>query len=221
MARVTTTRFPASGDLTASATLAAHFLENILRAGVDQQTSHLFTERARLIGRARGGMLYVLFAVHQANAGIAEQFIALEAGPRAHRDLAAALQQREQGALGDDGVARLQVIEFIENFGGLVVAGAAFDGDGALANRGHADFRRENFTDTMRGAEAVEAGFGEDHGIVFATFHFAKARIHVSAQIANVEIGSQMKKLSLAAQAAGTDARALAKMGESGAISGD
>ena len=50
MARVTTTRFPSSGDEVGSATLAAHFFEDVLRAGVDQETRHFFAERARLIG---------------------------------------------------------------------------------------------------------------------------------------------------------------------------
>ncbi len=110
---------------------------------------------------------------------------------------------------------------FSTRVGGIGIVGAAFDADGALADGGQERVGRENFGDAMRGAEAVESGFGEHDGVVFAAFDFAEAGVDVAAEIANVEIGAKMKKLRAAAEATSADAGAFAKSGEIRAVVGD
>ena len=57
-------------DAAGSATLTAHFFEDVLGAGVDQEFRHSLAERAGLIGRCAGALLDVLVAVDGADAGV-------------------------------------------------------------------------------------------------------------------------------------------------------
>src|SRR5579859_842026 len=220
-ARVMTMRFPASGDGERSATLGLHFFEDGLRAGFDEQTSNVFAEGHGLVGRGGGALFDVLRAVHRADAGFEDKFAVLGARPGAQRYLAAALQRREQRAFGDDGGASLGVVEGSEDFGGLGVGEAALRGDGALTDGGHADVRGKGFADAVGPAEAVESGFGEHHGVVLAAFDFAQTSVDIAPQVAQIEIGTKVPELRLAAEAAGTHARAVTKMGEREALGGD
>ena len=190
-------------------------------AGVDEEAAHVFAESASLIERGGGALLDVLRAVDATDTGFEDEFVAFDARPGAERNLAAAFERGEQRAFGDDGAARFDVVEFLERDGSFGVVGAAFDADGALADGGQKNLGRENFGDAMRGAEAIEAGFREHDGVVFAAFDFAEARVHVAAKIANVEVGAEMEKLRAAAEAAGADAGAFAKSGEIRAVVGD
>ena len=181
----------------------------------------MFAERARLIERRGGALLDVLRAVGAADAGFEDEFVAFDARPGAEGNLAAAFERGEQRAFGDDGAARFGVVELFERGGSLGVVGAAFDADGALADGGQENFGREDFGDAMRQAEAIESGFGEHDGVVFTAFDFAEARVHVAAEVANVEIGAKMKELRATAETAGADASAFAKSGKIGAVVGD
>ena len=71
---------------------------------------------------------------------------------------------------------------------------------------------REGFGDAIAPAQAIEAGFGEEDGIVFAALRFAEAGVHVATKIADVQIGAHVAQLGLAPQTAGANARALAKV---------
>src|ERR1700730_3322201 len=131
-ARVTTMRFPAKGDGLASATLTAHFFENALRTGIDQQTRHTLAELPGLLGRSGRALLDVPHAIDRAHAGIENEFASLDPGPSAKRHLAAALEHGQQGALRDQGGAGFPVIEFLEHVGGLAIPGSTLHADGAL-----------------------------------------------------------------------------------------
>ena len=54
-------------------------------------------------------------------------------------------------------------------------------------------------------AQAIQSGGGQDDSIVVAGLKFPQARVHVSAQGMNVEIGPQRLQLRLPPQAAGAD----------------
>src|ERR1700730_8988083 len=120
-ARVMTMRFPASGDCEVSATLGPDCFEDGLRAGLEEEARDVFAESGGLLGRRGGALADILRAVDGADAGFEDEFAALGAGPGAERNLAAALQRGEQGALGDDSGARFGVVERGEDFGGFVV----------------------------------------------------------------------------------------------------
>src|SRR6266404_9794467 len=98
-ARVMTTRFPNSGDVPRSATLAAHFFQNRLRAGVKQQSGHVLAKSRGLIGSCRRALPNILHAVDRTHARFENEFTAFRARPCAQRHLAAALQRGEQRAL--------------------------------------------------------------------------------------------------------------------------
>src|SRR5260370_30304423 len=91
---------------------------------------------------------------------------------------------------------------------------ARLNAERALTDGWHANIGRKNFADAIAPAETIESGFGEEDGFVFAAFDFAQARIHVTAEFAQIEIGPRVANLRLPAKAAGTDARALTKSRE-------
>src|SRR5579863_8832665 len=127
-ARVMTMRWPKSGDASlrgaaGSATLAAHFLEDRLGAGVNEETAHVFAEGTGLIERSCGTLLNVLRAIDAANAGFEDEFVAFDARPGAERNLAAAFEGTEQRAFGDDRAARFGVVEFFERQRSVGVVG--------------------------------------------------------------------------------------------------
>src|SRR5579862_5953706 len=171
-ARVMTMRWPKRAEAAAdargerSATLAAHFLQDGLGAGVDEEAAHVFAEGAGLIERSGGALADVLNAVDAADAGFEDEFVAFDASPGAQGNLAAAFECAEERAFGNDCAARFGVVEFFERDGSFGVVGAAFDADGALADRGEKGVGRENLGDAMRCAETIEAGFGEHDGVV-------------------------------------------------------
>jgi hypothetical protein len=167
-------------------------LQDGLSAGVDEEAAHVFAEGARLIERSCGALADVLNAIDAADAGFEDEFVAFDASPGAEGNLAAALERAEERAFGDDRAACLCVVEFFERDGSFGVVGAAFDADGALADGGEKRLGGENFGDAVRGAEAIEAGFGEHDGVVFAAFDFAEAGVNVAAKVADVEIGAEM-----------------------------
>jgi len=114
-----TMRLPASGEAgvdeaEGSATLAAHFFKNVLGTGVDEEPGHAFSEGASLIGWSGVALLDVLEAVDGADAGVEDELVALHAGPSAEWYLAAALENGEERAFGDDGGAGFGVVEFFE-----------------------------------------------------------------------------------------------------------
>ena len=80
---------------------------------------------------------------------------------------------------------------------------------------------RESFGDAIAPPEAVQARFSQKDGVILATLRFAEPGVHVAAKVANVEIGANVTKLRLAAEAAGANARPLTKIGERGAAGGN
>jgi len=88
------------------------------------------------------------------------------------------------------------------------------DADGTLTDGGHDNFRFKNFGNSSTEPEAVEASFSEKDCVVLTTFDFAQARVHVAAEVTDVEIGACVTNLRLTAEAAGAEARAFSQSGE-------
>src|SRR5260370_18812323 len=76
--RVMTIRLPARALGAGSATLAAHFFQDGLRARFDEHSRHVFSKLRLLIRRTAGALLHVLHSVHGTNARIEHQFAALD-----------------------------------------------------------------------------------------------------------------------------------------------
>src|SRR5262249_60748309 len=117
----------------------------------------------------------------------------------------------KQGTFGDDGLAGFKIVQRCEGIGEFRILQTRLNANCALADGGHADFWRQNLANAITPAEAIEAGFGEQNRVVLAAFDFAETCIDVPTQFAYVEIATSVKDLRLAAQAAGTDTRTLAK----------
>ena len=60
------------------------------------------------------------------------------------------------------------------------------------------NLRRKRFGDAIAPAEAVEPGFGEEDGVVFAALGFAEAGVDIAAEVADIEIGTNVAELRLA-----------------------
>src|SRR6266446_253433 len=174
-----------------------------------------------LCGSCGGALPDILRTVDRADAGFEDEFAALGARPGTERHLAATLQRGEQGAFGDDGGAGFSIVQSAEDFGGFGIGQAAFGGDCSLTHGGQKNIRSKGFGDAIAPAEAVQAGFGEEYAIVFAALRFAQASVDIAAKIADIEIGTNVAKLRLAAEAARADARSLTEIGERGATGGD
>ncbi len=130
-------------------------------------------------------------------------------GVGADGNLASAAELVEQGALADRGQARRLVVQEGEMLAHHGVAEADFDAERALSGGRAHDLGLDDFLDVLGFAEALEAGGGQNHGVVFALFQLAHAGVHVAAQGKNLKVGAELLELGLTAQAAGADAGAL------------
>src|SRR5258708_395206 len=203
---------PARGDAEDSTTLSSYFFEDGLRAGFEEEPGNMFAESDSLVRRRRGALPHILRAVDGADASFENKFSPLGARPGTERNLAATLQRGEERALGDYCGTSLGIVQSAEDIGGFVVCKTALGGNGALADRGHADIGGERFADAVRPAEAGGAGFGEHPRVLLTALDFAKTGIDVAAQVADIEIGTDVAKLRLAAEASGADARAVTQI---------
>src|SRR5260370_30440311 len=129
---------PARGGAEESATLSSPFIEDGLRAGLDEQAGNMSGESDGLVGRRRRALPHILRTVDGADASFENKFSALGARPRAERNLAATLKSGDERELGDDGGTGLSIVQSAEDVGGFVVGKAALAGDGALAHGGDA-----------------------------------------------------------------------------------
>src|SRR5215472_1484644 len=123
-------------------------------------------------------------------------------------DLAASAQTVQKSAFARGGGAGSGIVEKGKEFARRGVAIADFDGERSLSGGRAHDLGRDDVLDQLGFAQAVQAGRGEDNGVVFFVFELAQARVDIAAQRVNVEIGSDRPELRLAAQAGRADTRA-------------
>src|SRR5215510_11964225 len=104
--RVMTMRFPDRMDEECSATCAVNLLQDCTRTCLNQQLCEALAEFAGLVGGTGSALANVTAAVGRADDRVHGEFVPFEAGPRAERHLAAALQRAEKRTFRDDGLAR-------------------------------------------------------------------------------------------------------------------
>lgn len=190
-------RFPASELGEFSSTLASHLFENGLGAGFNEQPGHVLAKLRCLLWRRRGVLLHAMHAVDGADARIDNELAVFDTGERAHGDLASAMERPKQRALGNDSRACFRVIKRGQQFLSFTILQPAFHRDGALAHGRHAHFGRKNFGNALAESQAVQPRFRNDDRLVLAAFHFAEARVHVAAQIAQIQVGTKVPQLGL------------------------
>jgi hypothetical protein len=118
-------------------------------------------------------------------------------------------------------LASFEIVERCECVGDIVVLKARLHTERALADGGHANFWRENFADAIAPPEAIQSSFSEEDRVVFAAFDLPQTSVYVAPQFAHIKIGAYVTNLRLAAKAASTNARALAKSREHFIFCGD
>src|SRR5437899_9979249 len=216
-----TMRVPPTEDAEWSATLAVNVLENFACSRINEGLRATRAEFASLFGRRGCTLAYVLLAVRRTNDSVNGEFSPFEACPRAKRDLTATLKRSEQRALCNYGLTSFEIVKRRESVGNFRVFESRLNAESALADGRHADVRRKNLADAIAPAKTIESRFSEQDGIVFAAFDFAQTGVNVTAQIAYIEIGTQMSDLRLAPQTAGSHASSLTKCGKCFAFCGD
>src|SRR5580658_2907951 len=81
-----------------------------------------------------------------------------------------------------------------------------FDSESALTRRRTHDFRWKNLPHQVRLAEPLDAGDGQDDGVVLSPFELAQAGVDVAAQRVDFEIGTNGFQLRLPPEARSADA---------------
>src|SRR6185312_1059304 len=119
-----------------------------------------------------------------------EKLRIVEAPERADRNLAAAAEFLQHGALRRDRQACPGIVERRAG----IVSGSAFqrlDRERTLAHHGTHDVGTEGFADDFAPAEPLESRGCEHDGVILASFDFVDARVDVAADRADVEIRPQ------------------------------
>ena len=140
---------------------------------------------------------------------------------RADGHLAAAFEAQQEGPFRGHGGGGAGVVEELQLFEQFGVVPAQFDAERALAD-GRKHHRRVEFDgDPPLQAEAVEAGAGQDDGVVLAFVELAQAGVDVAAQVENRKIGPHGGQLGFTPQARGADPGAVRQGGHTGAVVGE
>ena len=122
----------------------------------------------------------------------------LDTRKRAHGHLTPAMERAQQRALRDNCGTRLRVIERRQQISRFRILQPALHGDRALAHSRHAHFGRKNFGDSLTEPQAVQSCFRNAHRLVLAAFHFAETRVHIAAQVAQIQVRANVPQLRLA-----------------------
>src|SRR5690606_14708286 len=152
--------------------------------------------------------------------GAEVQTIALNVGVGADGGAAGAFQRRHGPALGGDGEGGGGVVQGAGP-GGVDVALARLQGQGALTRRGQEGVQRQALTDDLAEAETVEARTGQQDGVEVAVALPLQPGVDVAAQHFDVQVGTQGQRLRLTTQGGGAEAGALQQVGEGGVMVAD
>ena len=90
----------------------------------------------------------------------------------------------------------------------------------SLADGGAHHIRRQDFRDAAAPAEALQAGGGQQDGVVLACIELAQARIQIAAHRFHGEVRTELAQLRGAAQRAGSDPGAGGQIGQRAAHHG-
>ena len=87
-----------------------------------------------------------------------------------------------------------------------------FDGKSPLSGGGQELIRRQQAGDTVRKAQADEAGCGQNDGVVVPVIETGQARIDVAPEVRDRKVRPQVQQLGLSAQTGCTDDGASGKV---------
>src|SRR5699024_807991 len=152
---------------------------------------------------------------------IQRQLAVPEFGARPDGGGAAGLEVREQAPFGDDTGARGEVVQQRDGGRRLVVVGAGLDGEGALRRGRQHLVDPEPLGGALAHPHAVEAGGGEDHRVELPVRDVSHARVDVSAQRAEVQVGSHVGELGTTTRSRSPHARALGQRVQRQPVAGD
>lgn len=126
-----------------------------------------------------------------------------------YRQAAVAAQGLVHRTFGVDAKTGFRIVERGDDGAGSGVVLTNFDADGSLPHGRQRVFRREKGTDPFRQTQALEAGGGEDDGVIPARIQFAQAGSDIAAQVVHLQMGKAGQQLRPAAQTGTADPRAL------------
>src|SRR5258705_11007701 len=128
-----------------------------------------------------------------------------------NRDETPAAKAFQKCSLGAAGNARRRVLEHTNYLVNPRVVRACFYGQRPLPDCGQKSLFAEVFRYSISVAEPVQPGRGKYDGVVFSLVKLTQPRVDIAANRHDEKIGSQGLDLSLPAQAAGANRRALSK----------
>src|SRR5882724_5896541 len=110
------------------------------------------------------------------------ELIALEAGCRSDRGVAAGTQLRQERPLGGDAAARRRVIDVCQERVQFNIVRAALDPKCSLADGRVHCWWREDLRNAVRKSQALETGDRQDDSVELACVELADARLDVAAR---------------------------------------
>ena len=137
--------------------------------------------------------------------GVEDDTGQLEAGPQHLRidpdwGMATGPQRGEQGPLRHDGGAGEGTRDLVEQAGDERIF-PALDAQGPLPNGPKHLGRSQGERNAVSQLEALQPGGREDEGVVFSGVEFAEAGLDIAADFGELQIGTQVQQLGLAAEA--------------------
>ena len=103
-------------------------------------------------------------------------------------------------AFGPGADYRVGILQRRDQLRDGAVAASALDADGALGGCRQPRRRFQRIRDAAVHAQALQAGAGQDDGIVLAFLQLAHAGVHVTPQVGELEIGAKCFQLALKAR---------------------
>ena len=91
------------------------------------------------------------------------------------------------------------MVQRCEQFAGTRIVQTALDADGTLAHGRKRQLWRQGHANARLQPQTLEAGNGEDNGIVIAVIQLAQTRADVTAQRANDQVRTALCQLTLTA----------------------
>ena len=133
------------------------------------------------------------------------QLLSIDGRQCADRDLAAAAQASIERPLGIDPCRRARMMQRADALDRGEIARSGLDADGALCGGRQPGRHAQAGPDAGIEAQALQAGHGQDDGVVVAGIELGQTGVDVATQIAHLQIRSSRLDLGMAAQGGGAD----------------
>jgi hypothetical protein len=165
---------------------AVDLFENNIAASAEKCFADFFSE-------AHGIGALASFAQNLGSIGMGYERVEANAasvyfGESSDGHLAAAAEFTEQGALARGGSAGGSIIEKYQERPRCGVAVANFDSQSTLSSGGGHHPRWYHLANQLRFAQSIQAGGGQNDGIVVAGFELTQARVNVATQRLNLKV---------------------------------